>query len=76
MIQWVLTAASLTGNMFNCLRWRMCFMIWIVCNIGWTVIDVQNGAYSRAILDTVQICFSVFGYIEWGKHEDIGHIRK
>ena len=74
MVPWILTAVSLTGNMLNCMRIRMCFVIWIACNVGWAMVDITGKTYSRAILDVVQICFSVFGYIEWGKNES--HIQK
>lgn len=73
VIAWVLTVVSLTGNMMNCMRLRACFVIWTVCNLGWTIIDMQSRVYSRAILDSVQICFSVYGFIKWGKiDEEIG----
>ena len=42
-------------------------MLWIVCNIGWIYVDFNSGAYSRMILDAVQIGFSFYGYRNWGK---------
>lgn len=68
---WFLTLVSLFGNLLNCLKVRTCFMLWIVCNIGWMVIDIQSGTYSRAVLDIVQMGFSIFGYVRWGKREEI-----
>ena len=65
MIEAGLTAISLFGNYLNCRKKRFCFLLWIVCNIGWASIDVLSGAYSRAVLDVVQIAFSVYGYREW-----------
>ena len=64
---WILTAISLIGNYLNCRRFRICFIIWFICNMGWLAYDVLNGVYSRAILDAVQSCFCVYGFIEWRK---------
>jgi nicotinamide riboside transporter PnuC len=61
-----LTAISLFGNYLNCRKKRCCFLLWIGCNIGWASVDILSGAYSRAVLDIVQIAFSLYGYREWG----------
>lgn len=67
MFQTVLTIISLVGNYLNCRKLRICFVLWIVCNIGWIYVDFNLGAYSRMILDAVQIGFSFYGYRNWGK---------
>lgn len=67
MIQTLLVITSLLGNYFNCKKMIICFYIWIACNIGWTVVDILAGSYSRSILDIVQIGFSIFGIIQWTK---------
>ena len=67
MLSWVLTAISLFGNALNCKKIRLCFVLWIICNIGWTAVDIANHVYSRMILDLVQIGFSIYGLHEWKK---------
>lgn len=67
---WLLTAISLLGNWLNCRKVRACFVLWITCNLGWTWIDITGGVYSRAILDVVQIGFSVYGLWKWGEGSD------
>ena len=67
MFQAVLTMISLFGNYLNCRKKKICFILWIICNIGWICVDVNNGAYSRMLLDAVQIGFSFYGYKNWGK---------
>lgn len=64
---WIFTIGSLIGTWLNARKIRMCFIIWIVCNIAWMIYDLANTVYSRAVLDLVQTAFSVYGYIEWGK---------
>lgn len=66
-MMWALAIISLLGNLLNSLRIRACFLIWIACNIGWMMYDLRSGTYSRALLDFVQIGFSVFGFYKWGK---------
>ena len=70
MFQTILTIISLVGNFFNCRKMRICFILWIVCNVGWICVDFNAGAYSRMILDAVQIGFSFYGYKNWCKEEN------
>lgn len=65
MIEIALTIISLIGNFFNCRKIRICFVIWIICNIGWACYDVYHHSYSRACLDLVQCIFSVYGLRQW-----------
>lgn len=69
MIQAILTAVSLFGNYLNCRKVRCCFVIWIACNMGWMIIDITSGSYSRAVLDIVQTFFAIYGYKEWARHD-------
>lgn len=69
MITWILSIVSIIGNYFNCKRLKICFVIWIVVNTGWTIIDISNEVYSRAMLDIIQIGFCAFGFIEWRRKE-------
>lgn len=70
MFQTFLTVISLLGNFLNCRKLRICFILWIACNIGWIYVDLYAGSYSRMILDAVQIIFSIYGYINWGKEKE------
>lgn len=65
MLQTVLTIISLCGTYLNCKKAKICFIIWIACNIGWTYIDFNSRVYSRMMLDIVQTAFCVYGYINW-----------
>lgn len=67
-MMWTLSIISLIGNLLNSLKIRFCFLLWIICNIGWFVIDVSAGVYSRAMLDIIQIGFSIFGFYKWGEY--------
>lgn len=64
---WVLAVTCLLGNIFNVMKLRVCFLIWIACNIFWIVYDVMHSNYARVLLDTVQIGFDLWGFIKWGR---------
>lgn len=72
MLQLLLTIGCLLGDYFNCKKVRICFIVWAICNVGWLCVDFVNGAYSRMVLDTVQICFNVYGLCQWGKNNEGG----
>lgn len=71
MFQFILTIGCLIGNYLNCRRQKICFIIWIFCNIGWFYVDLMNAAYSRMSLNVVQIMFNIYGFNQWtnGKKE-------
>lgn len=67
VLQLILTIGCLLGDFFNCKKARICFVIWAICNVGWLFVDLVNGAYSRMVLDAVQICFNLYGLRQWSK---------
>ena len=72
VLQTFLTIGCLLGNYFNCKRIKFCFIIWILCNIGWLYVDFLSCAYSRMVLNAVQIGFNVYGLTLWAsKHNDM-----
>lgn len=70
LIQTLLTIGCLLGDYFNCKKIRICFIVWAICNVGWLCVDLINGAYSRMVLDAVQICFNLYGLKKWTKSND------
>ena len=61
---------SLIGNYLNCRKKRIGFVLWFICNTGWFIYDIVNKTYSRAILDTVQSVFCIYGLIEWSDYAE------
>lgn len=76
LIQMILTIGCLVADYFNCKKMRICFVIWGICNIGWLCVDFVNGAYSRMLLDMVQTCFNLYGFIKWSKNIQEGGNNK
>ena len=63
----ILTIGCLLGSLLNCKKMNICFIIWALCNIGWFYVDFMNDAYSRMLLDIVQIGFNIYGLKQWTK---------
>ena len=76
LFQTLMTIGCLLGNYLNCKKKKICFIIWAICNVGWFFVDLDNGAYSRMMLNVVQIGFNVYGLKQWtenkrrNEHED------
>lgn len=65
---WFFTILSLFGSYLNCKKKKICFILWIICNVFWLLFDLKASVYSRVILDLVQTGFSIYGLMEWSKN--------
>lgn len=65
MISWITTAICLLGTILNVKKLKLCFYLWLIGNVLWLCIDINNGLWSRALLDVVQGALAVWGVIEW-----------
>ena len=65
MFGWIVTVICLAGTVLNVRKIWWCFHLWAIGNIAWLVIDLRNGLYSRALLDTVQLALAIWGAFEW-----------
>ena len=72
---WVLAVVCLIGNILNVKKLRVCFLIWIACNIVWIIYDVTHQNYARVLLDSVQIGFDLWGFIKWGCNKGVKGIK-
>ena len=70
MVSWITTALCLTGTVLNVKKNKWCFVLWLMGNILWLIIDIKNGLISRAILDIVQGVLALWGIIEWRNKND------
>ena len=66
-LTWAATVVCLTGTVLNVKMNILCFYLWCLGNILWLTYDYSMGLYNRATLDLVQLCFAVWGIIEWSK---------
>lgn len=69
MIEWILATLSIAGAILNIVKNRWGFIIWIVANIGWIVVDVIVGLWEQIPIWVVYTILSVYGFIIWTKEE-------
>lgn len=67
LLTWALTAMSITGVILNVKKNRMCFVIWVIANMGWITINILHEIYAQAFLFVIYTGLSVWGWIEWSK---------
>lgn len=67
LFTWAITTICLAGTILNVKKNILCFYLWTFGNLAWLVFDLQSRLYSRAVLDVVQLGFSVWGIFEWRK---------
>lgn len=64
-IQWLTTAASLTGVLLNIHHRRACFVVWAFSNATWAGIDAWHGIWAQAALQAVYFVLSIYGLVKW-----------
>lgn len=64
---WLITIASIVGTVANIYKKQWCFIIWLITNSAWIVIDFVSGMYSQAALFAVYVCLAVWGLIQWNR---------
>lgn len=69
-ITWLLAILSLSGNIFNIKKSVICFYIWVIGEICWLTLDINNGVFGRAFLDLTQLIFALWGIYEWQIKKD------
>ncbi len=72
---WIVTVICLLGTALNVKKARVWFLFWGVGNLAWFIYDIWTGLYSRAVLDLVQLGFSIWGYYEW-RDKGVGKDKK
>ena len=66
---WVLAGISLVGTVFNVLKKRIGFGIWIFTNAGWVLVNLHKDIPSQAALFAVYMAVSVWGFVSWGQKQ-------
>jgi nicotinamide riboside transporter PnuC len=61
----VLTTLSLLGTVLVTKQDRRGFIVWIIANIGWSIIDYQAAQYAQAVMFAVYLGLAVWGYVRW-----------
>jgi nicotinamide riboside transporter PnuC len=75
VLTWLLTCLSVTGVILNVKKRRLCFVFFVVANMGWIAVNVHKEIYAQAFLFVVYTCLSVWGFVEWTRNPP-GDARK
>lgn len=66
-ISFLATILCFIGMILNVKKMKACFIVWLIGNTVWLLIDIHSMAISRVVLDIAQQIFNVWGLIEWRK---------
>lgn len=69
IITWIISILALTGTILNANRNKYGFILWLVTNMYWTVIDFQSGLYAQSALFFAYTILAIKGIITWSKKE-------
>lgn len=67
MIEWVFASLSILGAILNAYKNKWGFIIWIVANSGWIVVDYYIGLWEQIPIWVVYNIICVVGFIKWHK---------
>jgi nicotinamide riboside transporter PnuC len=55
------------GRWLNARGKRVCFLIWSIVSVYWSIRDFKIGLYSQAIFCIFSIALNLYGFFNWGK---------
>lgn len=67
VMTWILTALSIAGVILNVKRDRRGFLLWMITNIAWVIVDFCHGLYAQAFLFVVYFFLALWGWLAWKK---------
>ena len=66
---WLITVLSIVGVVMNIHKLRAGFLIWMVTNAAWAVIDFWKGVPEQGFLMVVYFGLAVWGWVSWGARD-------
>jgi nicotinamide riboside transporter PnuC len=66
---YLITSLSLLGTYLNIKKNKLCFIIWIVTNVSFAIINMYIDMYSQSAVFIIFAILSIYGYLKW-KEED------
>lgn len=65
LIGYIATIIALSGVVLNVKKHPICFVLWCVSNITFTIINLLQNRYYEVVLFSVQFFIAVWGLYEW-----------
>lgn len=63
----ILTLLSVTGVILNAKKKRICFIIWLITNTSWAIVDFSHGLWEQGALFVVYVALAIYGWFNWKK---------
>lgn len=67
MLLYLLAGVSIAGTILNIKKRRSGFILWLVTNLIWMVIDLRADLPAQALLFAVYAGCASWGWIAWGR---------
>ena len=64
---WILAVLSIIGVILNIKKNRICFVIWMVTNFAWAIVDFSEGIPAQGVLFCIYGCLAIWGFLSWRK---------
>jgi nicotinamide riboside transporter PnuC len=69
LFEWSFILISLVGYYLNAKKIKWCFILWVVCSIGWIIVSILNHEWALMTNFIMYLCFEIYGFIQWNKDE-------
>ena len=76
MIEWAAFALSLAGNYLNIKKSVWGFVLWIVGNTIWVVVDYQQQKWANMTLFLIYTLMSIWGIYQWTRPNNVGKTKE
>jgi nicotinamide riboside transporter PnuC len=53
---------------------KWCFIVYIVANIGWIIVNIYCGLWEQIPMWIVYIIIGIYGWFTWGRKKEDGKI--
>jgi hypothetical protein len=53
------------GRWLNARGKKLCFVVWSICTIYWSIRDFKLGLYSQSIFCAFSVALNAYGYMNW-----------
>lgn len=68
-VNWLFNVLILCGMWANGRKWRVCFVLSGIGELGWTLTSLWTGQYDLAFICGVFVLMCILNYRRWGKSE-------
>lgn len=67
---WIMTTIAIAGAILNVYKRWEGFLLWLVSNTAWVIIDYSSGLYAQAGLFLFYSGLSAYGLIKWRSEDE------